>query len=233
MSIRVLIVDDQPLARAGLRMIVESERDLVVAGEASGGIEACDRCRALRPDIVLMDVRMPGLDGIGATRQILEEGDPSARPRVIVLTTFDLDEYVYDALRAGASAFLLKDTEPRLIIEAIRAVAAGEALLSPQVTRRLIERFVRLPERVAEPPVAAAPDPLAGLTARQREVLTLVARGMTNTEIAAAMVIVEATVKTHVSNVFARLGIRDRAQAVIVAYETGLIHPGERPTSPV
>ncbi len=151
---------------------------------------------------------------------------------MIVLTTFDLDEYVYDALRAGASAFLLKDTEPRLIIEAIRAVAAGEALLSPQVTRRLIERFVRLPERVPEPP-AAVTDPLGGLTARQREVLTLVARGMTNTEIAAAMVIVEATVKTHVSNVFARLGIRDRAQAVIVAYETGLIHPGERPTSPV
>ena len=232
MSTRVLIVDDQPLARAGLRMIVESESDLAVVGEASSGLEACDRCRALRPDIVLMDVRMPGLDGIGATRQILDEAGASSPPRVIVMTTFDLDEYVYDALRAGASAFLLKDTEPRLIIEAIRAVAAGEALLSPQITRRLIERFVRLPERVAEPePVAA--DPLAGLTARQREVLTLVARGMTNTEIAAAMVIVEATVKTHVSNVFARLGIRDRAQAVIVAYETGLIHPGERPTSPV
>lgn len=231
MSVRVLIADDQPLARAGLRMIVESEPDLRVAGEAEGGIEAIDRCRALQPDIVLMDVRMPGLDGIAATRQILEAGPPP-RPRVIVLTTFDLDEYVYDALRAGASAFLLKDTEPRLIIEAIRAVAAGEALLSPQVTRRLIERFVRLPERVEEPPPVAA-DPLAGLTARQREVLTLVARGLTNTEIASAMVIVEATVKTHVSNVFARLGIRDRAQAVIMAYETGLIHPGERPPSRV
>lgn len=229
MSIRVLIADDQPLARAGLRMIVESQPDIAVVGEATGGADACDRATALQPDIVLMDVRMPGVDGIAATRQILSA--PAARrPRVIVLTTFDLDEYVYDALRAGASAFLLKDTEPRLIIEAIRAVAAGEALLSPQVTRRLIERFVRLPERVVEaaPPV----DPIAGLTARQREVLTLVGRGMTNSEIAAAMVIVEATVKTHVSNVFARLGIRDRAQAVIVAYETGLIHPGERPAVP-
>jgi DNA-binding NarL/FixJ family response regulator len=230
MSIRVLIADDQPLARAGLRMIVESQPDIAVVGEATGGADACDRATALQPDIVLMDVRMPGVDGIAATRQILSA--PAARrPRVIVLTTFDLDEYVYDALRAGASAFLLKDTEPRLIIEAIRAVAAGEALLSPQVTRRLIERFVRLPERVVEeaaPPV----DPIAGLTARQREVLTLVGRGMTNSEIAAAMVIVEATVKTHVSNVFARLGIRDRAQAVIVAYETGLIHPGERPVVP-
>ncbi len=148
MSTRVLIADDQPLARAGLRMILESERDLDVVGEASGGAEAVDRCRALRPDIVLMDIRMPGMDGIAATRQVLEMDGRAAR--VIVLTTFDLDEYVYDALRAGASAFLLKDTEPRLIIEAIRAVAAGEALLSPQITRRLIERFVRLPERVVE-----------------------------------------------------------------------------------
>ncbi len=230
MSIRVLIADDQPLARAGLRMIIESQPDIAVVGEATGGADACDRVAALRPDIVLMDVRMPGVDGIAATRQILS-APAAGRPRVIVLTTFDLDEYVYDALRAGASAFLLKDTEPRLIIEAVRAVAAGEALLSPQVTRRLIERFVRLPERVVEeaPPPE---DPIAGLTARQREVLTLVGRGLTNSEIAETMVIVEATVKTHVSNVFARLGIRDRAQAVIVAYETGLIHPGERPGVP-
>jgi DNA-binding NarL/FixJ family response regulator len=229
MRIRVLIVDDQPLTRAGLRTILESEGDLEVVGEAGDGLQAGASSRSLRPDVVLMDVRMPGLDGIAATRRILEAGGDAA-PRVIVITTFDLDEYVYDALRVGASGFLLKDTEPRLIIEAVRAVAAGEALLSPAVTRRLIERFVRLPQR---PPEQAAPvtDPLAGLTARQREVLTLVARRLTNTEIAAEMVVVEATVKTHISNVFARLGIRDRAQAVIVAYETGLIQPGERAPS--
>ena len=225
MSIRVLIADDQPLARAGIRMIIESEDDLTVVGEAPDGRQALELCRSLAPDIVLMDIRMPGLDGIAATRQLLEPALGSST-RVIVLTTFDLDEYVYDALRAGASAFLLKDTEPRLLIEAVRAVMAGEALLAPQVTRRLIERFVRLPERVSREP-APVEDPLKGLTARQREVLALVARGLTNTEIAAAMVVTEATVKTHVSNVFARLGIHDRAQAVIVAYETGLVQPGE------
>ena len=225
MSIRVLIADDQPLARAGIRMIIESEDDLTVVGEAPDGRQALELCRSLAPDIVLMDIRMPGLDGIAATRQLLEPALGSST-RVIVLTTFDLDEYVYDALRAGASAFLLKDTEPRLLIEAVRAVMAGEALLAPQVTRRLIERFVRLPERVSREP-APVEDPLKGLTARQREVLALVARGLTNTEIAAAMFVTEATVKTHVSNVFARLGIHDRAQAVIVAYETGLVQPGE------
>jgi DNA-binding NarL/FixJ family response regulator len=224
-SIRVLIADDQPLARAGIRMIIESEDDLTVVGEAPDGRQALELCRSLAPDIVLMDIRMPGLDGIAATRHLLEPALGSST-RVIVLTTFDLDEYVYDALRAGASAFLLKDTEPRLLIEAVRAVMAGEALLAPQVTRRLIERFVRLPERVSREP-APVVDPLKGLTARQREVLALVARGLTNTEIATAMVVTEATVKTHVSNVFARLGIHDRAQAVIVAYETGLVQPGE------
>ncbi len=218
-AIRVLVVDDQALVRAGFRMILEAEPELEVAGEAADGVEAIAAVQRLRPDVVLMDVRMPNLDGITATRRILEGGSAT---RVLMLTTFDLDEYVYEALRAGASGFLLKDVPPERLIAGIRAVAAGESLLAPSVTRRLIEAYVR------RQPSRALPAGIEDLTAREREVLTLMARGLSNAEIAEAFVVSETTVKTHVARVLAKLGLRDRVQAVVFAYEYGLIQPGER-----
>lgn len=215
--IRLLLVDDQQLVRAGLRMILEQEPDLDVVGEAGDGCRAVELCRRMRPDLVLMDIRMPEMDGIEATRRILATVDPA--PRVLVLTTFDLDELVYAALTAGASGFLLKDAPADRLVGAVRTVSAGEALLAPTVTARLIAHFVSHP-----PAVRRAPDQrLATLTPREREVLVLIARGLSNSEIAAAFVLSEATVKTHIGRIFDKLSARDRAQAVIVAYETGLV----------
>ena len=216
MSIRVLIADDQSLVRAGFRLVLENHADLEVVGEASNGHEAVHSAARLKPDVVLMDIRMPELDGIAATRTITAR-HPA---RVLVLTTYDLDEYVYDALRAGASGFLLKDAPPDRLVEAIRAVAAGDVLLAPSITRRLVERYAGGP--------GAAPAPgLDELTAREREVLVLIARGLSNAEIAQALVVSMPTVKTHVGRVFLKLGLRDRAQAVIVAYEAGLVRAGD------
>lgn len=218
-AIRVLVVDDQALVRAGFRMILEAEHDVEVVGEAADGVEAVAAVRRLRPDIVLMDVRMPNLDGIAAARQILA-GDAAAR--VVMLTTFDMDEYVYDALCAGASGFLLKDVPPERLVAGIRAVVSGEALLAPSITRRLIEGFVH------RKPARALPGGVNELTAREREVLELMARGLSNAEIAAVFVVSETTVKTHVARVLAKLELRDRVQAVVFAYECGLVQPGER-----
>jgi DNA-binding NarL/FixJ family response regulator len=216
MNVRVLIADDQQLVRTGLRMIVASESDLDVIGEASDGGEAADKALTSRPDIVLMDIRMPGTDGIEATRRILARGDGT---RVIVLTTFDADEYIFAALAAGASGFLLKDGPADDLLRAIRTVAAGESLLAPAITTRIIERFAK-----RAPP---APHPGADeLTEREREVWRLLARGLSNAEIAAQLILGEATVKTHVARVLQKLGLRDRTQAVIAAYESGLIEPG-------
>ena len=215
MTISVLLVDDQELVRTGFRMILEAETDIDVVGEAAHGAEAVERVRALEPDVVLMDVRMPVMDGIEAAR--LVEGST----RVIMLTTFELDEYVYESLRAGASGFLLKDVPPEDLVTAIRVVAAGEALLAPSVTRRLIEDFARTRRRPSDPPPG-----MDRLTHREREVLELLAAGHTNAEIAAELFVSETTVKTHVSHVFTKLGLRDRAQAVVLAYETGLVQPG-------
>jgi DNA-binding NarL/FixJ family response regulator len=217
----VLVVDDQALVRTGFRMILDSEPDLEVAGEAGDGHQAVEEAARLRPDVVLMDVRMPRMDGIEATRRIAAEG--AEGPRVLILTTFDLDEYVFRGLRAGASGFLLKDVPPDDLVRAVRVVAAGESLLSPSVTRRLIEEFVRTPERTATPP----PE-LAALTEREREVLALVGRGLSNGEIADRLYLSMATVKTHVNRLFMKLGLRDRAQAVVLAYESGIVRPGER-----
>ena len=216
---RVVIADDQALVRGGFRMILEAQPDIEVVGEASDGYEAVDQARKLQPDVVLMDIRMPGLDGIEATRRLLD--DPSASLRVLMLTTFDLDEYVYKAMRAGASGFLLKSVEPAELAHAVRVVAAGDALLAPTITRRLLERFLRLP-----PPGSAPPAALGDLTARELEVLTLMARGQSNAEIAAALFLSETTIKTHVAHLFQKLSLRDRVQAVIVAYESGLVGPG-------
>jgi DNA-binding NarL/FixJ family response regulator len=224
---RVLIVDDQELVRAGLRAIMEAS-GVDVVGEAADGAEGVDLATELRPDVVLMDVRMPGIDGIEATRRIraLPEDDV---PRVLVLTTFDLDEYVFEALRAGASGFLLKDTPRAELVRAIEVVAGGDALLAPSATRRLVEDFAR--RRAAGSPPAA--DALEVLTPRERDVLELVARGLSNTEIAAQLVVGQATVKTHVGHVLMKLGLRDRVQAVILAYEAGVVAPGDgaRPAS--
>jgi len=217
MSIGVLVVDDQALVRRGFRMVLEIEPDIEVVGEAADGLEAIHAAGRLRPDIALMDVRMPGMDGIEATERIV--ADPQLATRVLMLTTFDMDEYVYEALRAGASGFLLKDVEPEVLCSGIRAVHSGESLLAPSVTRRMIETFL------ARPPVPAAafhPD-LSGLTPRERETLVLLARGLTNAEIADEFVVSETTVKTHVSRVLMKLGLRDRVQAVIWAYENGLV----------
>jgi DNA-binding NarL/FixJ family response regulator len=214
--IRVLVVDDQALVRAGFRMILEAEDDVVVAGEAADGEEAVRQAAACSPDVVLMDVRMPGVDGIEATRRILQSGESGAR--VIMLTTFDMDEYVYDALRAGASGFLLKDVPPEQLVEGIRAVVSGEALLSPSVTRRLIEVYLDRPA----PSPAPAPR-IAALTPREREILVLLARGRSNAEIAETLVVSETTVKTHVTRVLMKLELRDRVQAVIYAYEHGVV----------
>jgi DNA-binding NarL/FixJ family response regulator len=219
MTVRVVVADDQALVRAGFRVLVDSAADLEVVGEAADGEEAVELARRERPDVVLMDIRMPAMDGLEATRRITAL-DEAAGVRILILTTFHLDEYVYQALRAGASGFLLKDTPPADLLAAIRVVAAGDALLAPRVTRRLIEEFARRPE-----PAAATPAALAALTDREREVLALVARGLTNAEIAERLVVSPATSKTHVSRVLTKLGARDRAQLVMLAYETGLVTP--------
>ncbi len=219
--VRVLIVDDQVLVRTGFRMILEAEPDLEVVGEASDGIEAVSQARALKPDVVLMDVRMPEVDGIEATRQLL--GGEEVASKVVMLTTFDMDEYVYEALRAGASGFLLKDVPPEQLVAGIRAVASGDALLAPSVTRRVIEEFVRRPPDS----VRAQPERLSELTARELEVLKLIARGLSNAEIAKELFVSETTVKTHVAHVLMKLNLRDRVQAVVLAYESGLVQPGD------
>ncbi len=219
MSVRVLLADDQRLVRAGFRMILKAEPDIEVVGEAEDGAAAVEAAQRLHPDVVLMDVRMPEMDGIEATRRLLSGPDP--RPRVLVLTTFDLDEYVYEALRAGASGFLLKDAPEDQLVAAIRVAADGGAMFSPAVTRRLIEEFARR-ER-SEPPPA-----LEELTQREVEVLRLVARGLSNAEIAAELVVSEHTAKTHIAHILSKLSLRDRVQAVVVAYESGLVKPGDR-----
>jgi DNA-binding NarL/FixJ family response regulator len=221
--IGVLIVDDQALVRAGFRMILEIEPDITVAGEAANGAQALELAAQLRPDIVLMDVRMPGMDGIEATRRL--RADRAAHSRVVMLTTFDMDEYIFEALQAGASGFLLKDVQPELLVAGIRAVHSGESLLAPSVTRRLIESFLQTPRSVD----AAARARLDALTAREHETLRLLARGLTNSEIATKLYVSETTVKTHVGRVLMKLGLRDRVQAVIYAYETGLISRSSRP----
>ena len=220
MSIRVVIADDQSLVRAGFRLVLENHPDIEVVGEAANGNQAVHSVGRLAPDVVLMDIRMPELDGIAATRQITAR-HPA---RVLVLTTYDLDEYVYDALQAGASGFLLKDTPPEQLADGIRAVAGGEALLAPTVTRRLIEEFAR-----QRPAQRARPEPLDELTPRELDVLRLLARGMTNSEIADELVLGATTIKTHVAHVLGKLGLRDRVQAVVLAYECGLVTPGRPP----
>jgi DNA-binding NarL/FixJ family response regulator len=217
-KLRLLIADDQPLMRAGFRAVLEATGDMEVVGEASDGEEAVRAARSLKPDVVLMDVRMPNLDGIEAIRQL-------PNYRVLVLTTFGLDEYIVEALRAGASGFITKDVPAEQLVQAVRVVAAGDALLTPAVTRQLLDRVARrLPA-----PVSHAPNELNELTEREREVLELLAGGMSNAEIAAALVVGDATVKTHVSNVLMKLGLRDRVQAVVLAYEMGLVQPGAPP----
>jgi DNA-binding NarL/FixJ family response regulator len=215
--LRVAIADDQALVRAGFRLILEAQDDIQVVAEAGDGEEALAVVRRERPDVVLMDVRMPRLDGLEATRRIAADG---LACRVLMLTTFDLDEYVYAALQAGASGFLLKDVSPEGLVQAVRSVAAGDTLLAPAIPRRLVERFAR-----PAPPAAAPTPELASLTAREREVLILLARGLSNTELAEELVVSEATVKTHVARILAKLGLRDRVQAVVLAYETGLVTP--------
>ncbi len=221
MSIRLLIVDDQELVRTGLRLFLETQVDLEVVGEAGDGAEAIERAREVRPDVVLMDIRMPGMDGVEATARLTAPGiEPP--PRVLVLTTFDLDEYLFGALRAGAAGFLLKDAPRERLLEGIRVVHSGEALLSPSITRRLIEDFAARTDPV-EPPTAL----LGQLTPREREVLVLVARGLSNAEIAERLVVTEATVKSHVRSILMKFGLRDRVQAVVFAYEHGIVAAGE------
>ena len=223
--LRVLIADDQALVRAGFRMILEAQPDLEVVAEAGDGEAAIRLAERTRPDVVLMDVRMPGLDGLAATRGLLARTDATASPpRIIVLTTFDLDEYVYAALQAGATGFLLKDVTPEQLVAAVRTVSAGDALLAPSITRRLVERYAHSAPPAALPVNGAAS--LAALTAREREVFGLVARGMSNGEIAETLVVSEATVKTHVAGILSKLELRNRAQAVVFAYESGLIRAG-------
>jgi DNA-binding NarL/FixJ family response regulator len=218
--IRVLIVDDQALVRAGFGVLIEMADDLTVVGEAANGLEAVELAASCLPDVILMDIRMPVLDGLQATARILAKPDP---PRVLMLTTFDLDEYIFAALQAGASGFLLKDTPPADLLTAIRVVAGGDALLSPSITRHLIEEFVRRPS----PPQAVAPE-LDVLTDRETEVLTLVARGLSNAEIAQELFVSQATAKTHVARLLMKLEARDRAQLIITAYESGLVAPTRR-----
>jgi DNA-binding NarL/FixJ family response regulator len=219
MTLRVVVADDQQLVRAGFRMILEVEADIEVVGEASTGAEAVALVRELRPDVVLMDIRMPGLDGIEATRRILAD-DPDSRTSVLILTTFDLDEYVFDALRAGASGFLLKDVPAHQLAAGIRSVGEGDTLLAPSITRRLIEAFAAPRTTVSSPPG------LADLTPREIEVFRLLACGMSNGEIAARLIVGETTVKTHVTRILMKLGVRDRVQAVVLAYESGIVTPG-------
>jgi len=222
MTTRVLLADDQELVRAGFRMILETQADIQVVGEAGDGVQAIAGTRRLQPDVVLMDIRMPNLDGLQATKQIMAAGSAS---RVLILTTFDLDEYVYQALTAGASGFLLKNAPPEQLISAVRVVAAGDGLLSPSITRRVIEQFTRLPPPGGTDALSGT-DALRGLTDREREVLKLIARGLSNAEIAAQLVVSDATVKSHVAHLLAKLQLRDRVQAVVLAYESGLIRPG-------
>jgi len=221
-SVRVLIVDDQALVRAGFRMILESEPEIEIVGEAGDGVEAVEAARELQPDVVLMDIRMPNLDGLEATRRLLDGGGADG-PRVLMLTTFDLDEYVYEALRAGASGFMLKDTPPEQLVEAIHVVARGDALLSPTITKRVIEEFIRHPPSTVPQELPAQ---LEELTARELEVLGFMARGLSNAEIAKDLFVSETTVKTHVARILMKLGLRDRVQAVVFAYESGLVQPG-------
>ncbi|GAA4710562.1 response regulator [Phytohabitans rumicis] len=217
--VRILLADDQPLLRTGFRMVLGAEEDLDIVGEAGDGAEAVDLARRLLPDVVLMDIRMPRMDGVAATRAIVDARLPV---RVLILTTFDLDEYVVGALRAGASGFLAKDVPAEDLVTAIRTVAAGEAVVAPRILKRLLDRFAEsLPDPSATPPKA-----LDSLTEREREVLIQVARGLSNAEIAGALSVSETTIKTHVGHVLTKLGLRDRVQAVVLAYETGLVRPG-------
>ncbi|PPF17608.1 MULTISPECIES: response regulator transcription factor [unclassified Rathayibacter] len=219
--VRVLLVDDQELVRVGFRIILESEPGIEVVGEARTGLEALQRASELRPDVICMDVQMPGLDGLAATREIV--ADPRLCSRVLILTTFDRDDYLFEALSAGASGFLLKNASPEELVEAVQVVARGDAMLAPDVTRRVIERFASVPERT---PAAADHSGVADLTDREREVLVHLARGWSNAEIAAELFVGEATVKTHVSKILMKLGVRDRIQAVVFAYEHGIAVPG-------
>ncbi|MFE6054792.1 response regulator [Kitasatospora sp. NPDC056446] len=224
MTIRVIIVDDQAMVRAGFAALLNAQSDIDVVGDAADGAQALEVTGRTHPDVVLMDVRMPVMDGLEAARRLLSPAVPGAhRPKVLMLTTFDVDDYVYEALRAGASGFLLKDAPPADLIAAVRVVAAGEALLAPSVTRRLIEDFARTrPAKRRDPKVR-----LNGLTPRETEVLELIARGQSNQEIAAGLVLAEQTVKTHIGRILAKLDLRDRAQAVVLAYESGLVTPGQ------
>jgi len=215
--IRVLIADDQALVRGGFRLILETQKDIEVVGEAQDGEDALAQARGLEPDVVLMDIRMPRMDGLEATRRLLSNGGES---RVLVLTTFDADEYVYEAMRSGASGFLLKDVRPEQLADAVRVVAAGDALLAPAITRRLIEDFMRRPA-----PGSSKPAELTGLSPRELEVLKLIAHGLSNAEIAGSLFLSEATIKTHVTHILTKLGLRDRVQAVVVSYDCGLVHP--------
>jgi DNA-binding NarL/FixJ family response regulator len=224
MTIRVLIVDDQGMVRTGFAAFLNAQVDIEVVGEAADGQQAVEAVAELAPDVVLMDIRMPGMNGLDATRTIVANDVPASdrsRPRILVLTTFDLDEYVYEALRAGASGFLLKDASARELAEAVRVVAAGDAVIAPSVTRRLIAEFAHLGG-----PRAPTRTRLEGLTDRETEVLALIARGLSNAEIAAELVVAEQTIKTHIGRIFAKLGLRDRAQAIVFAYESGLVLPG-------
>jgi DNA-binding NarL/FixJ family response regulator len=217
-STTVLLADDQSMVRAGFRMILGSEPDIEVVGEAANGEQAAASARRLRPDVVLMDIQMPGGDGLEATRRITESADLASR--VVILTTFERDEYVFEALQAGASGFLLKNAPPEQLVDAVRVVAAGDALLAPSVTRRIIEQFARRPVE------ADVRERVASLTQREREVLVMLARGKSNSELAAALFVSEGTIKTHLSSLLAKLGLRDRVQAVVLAYESGLVTPG-------
>jgi DNA-binding NarL/FixJ family response regulator len=218
--VKVLIADDQALVRTGFRMILDAEDDVEVTGEAADGLEAIAAAQSERPDVILMDVRMPNMNGIEATRRLVDKDDVDPI-RVLILTTFDLDEYVYDALRAGASGFLLKDAPPEDLVQAVRVVARGEGLIAPSITKRLIEEIAQRPPQHTAPPEA-----LRSLTQRELEVLQLVARGLSNQEIAKELFVSETTVKTHVGRVLMKLGVRDRVQAVVLAYELGIVRPG-------